>query len=154
MRHRPGRLVLFLLVLLLAAPCAAREPDKAVTLITQKEAAMKDAPSGLQEIGRPLNDGPAIKVIAPETDGTYRSPLKIIVQFLPRSEHRVDLSKLKVECLKFFTINLTDRVMPYASTWGIRMAKASIPSGHYRIRITIGDDKGGVTQDVFTFNVK
>lgn len=116
-----------------------------ITLLTEEEGAMEEAPSRLYEIGRALNNGPDIKVVTPEVDGEYKSPVKIIVLFLSKDGKEVDLSKLRIECLKLFTIDLTERLLPYTSKEGIKIENAKLPPGKYKIRVTIGDEDGGIT---------
>jgi hypothetical protein len=72
---------------------------------------------------------------------------------VPQEGRKVDLAGLKVECLKIITIDLTDRVRPYTKVNGIVMNEVSIPSGKHKIRVTIADDLGGVTQETFLVKV-
>ena len=130
--------------------CSAAE---AVVLLTKEEAAMQDAPGGVYEVGRPLNSGPKIMIVVPETNHEYKSPLAIEVQFIPREGSEVDLSKFKVECLKFFNIDITDRVKRYTTKQGVKVDRAELPAGIHKLRITIGDTGGGITQDIFVVKV-
>lgn len=140
-------LILIMSIFLVSYSFAAVE---IMTLLTEEEGAMKEAPSGLYEIGRALNNGPDIKVITPQPNEEYKPPLKIIILFTPTDGKEVDLSKLKVECLKLFTINITERVLSYTTKEGIKIENAKLPSGKHKIRVTIGDVEGGITQEVFT----
>lgn len=124
-----------------------------MTLLTDEEGAMKEAPSDFFEIGRPLDDGPEIEVVTPAVNNEYKSPLKIVVIFLPREGKDVDLSKLKVEALKFLTIDLTERVLPYTTPEGIKIENAKLPKGNHKLRVTVGDTGGGITQEIFVVNV-
>jgi len=124
-----------------------------MTLLTEEEGAIEEAPSGLYEVGRTLNNGPDVKLIAPEPNNEYTAPLKITILFIPAGGKDVDLSKLKVECLKLFTIDLTERVLPYTTKEGIKIENAKLPKGNHKIRITIGDVEGGITQEVFVAKV-
>jgi hypothetical protein len=144
-------LLLFIFELLFAGNSFAG--TEIMTLLTEEEGAMKDAPSGLFEVGRKLNDGPDIEIVTPQMNNEYKSPVRIIVLFVPQEGREVDLSKLRVECLKFFTINLTDRVRPYTTTEGIKIDKAKLPEGEHKIRVTIGDKEGGITQVTFVVKV-
>lgn len=124
-----------------------------VTLITDEEGALRDAPSSLYEIGRAADKGPDIKVVMPEENREYKSPLRVIVLFIPKEGREIDLAKLKVEFLKFFVIDITERALPYTSRDGIKIDKAKLPPGTHRIRVTIGDVEGGVTEQTFMVKV-
>jgi hypothetical protein len=124
-----------------------------MTLLTEEEGALDEAPPGLIEIRRTLDEGPEIKVVSPEAGREYESPLRIAVMFIPRGGKTVDLGMLRVECLKIITIDLTKRVMPHATRDGIAIENAELPSGKHKIRVTIGDADGGVTQKVLSVRV-
>ena len=130
--------------------CSAAE---AVVLLTKEEGAMQEAPNGLYEVSRPLNNGPRIMIVVPETDHEYKSPLPIEVRFIPREGSEVDLSKFKVECLKFFNIDITDRVKQYTTKQGVKVDRAELPAGNHKLRLTIGDTGGGITQEIFVVKV-
>lgn len=125
----------------------------AMILITEEEAAKPDAPHGHYEIGRVLNNGPEIKVLTPKMNEENASPVQIHILFVTQNGGEVDLSTLKVEYLKFFTIDLTERVLPYASKEGVKIEDAKLPSGTHKLRVTIADTAGGITQEQFTIKV-
>lgn len=151
-------------------------PAFSVVLLTPEEAAQEEAreDSGLASAesaaipatgGTPRTElrfvvpessvaGPEVLVISPEVDKTYWPPLKIMVKFIPRDGTQVDLSSLKVECLKLLSINITDRVKEYANSQGINVEKAELPSGTHKMRITLGDSGGGITSKVFVVKVQ
>ena len=136
---------LFLVTTALAAP---------VLLLTDREASLADEPvTGMAFKASPVATGPGIKVIQPDTTKEARPPLKLDVRFVPQVGRKVNLDGLKVECLKIITIDLTDRVRPYAKADGISMNEVAIPSGKHKIRVTIADDQGGVTQETFVVMV-
>lgn len=124
-----------------------------MTFVTKEEGALRDAPSLLYKAGNALNDGPEIEIVTPDSQKSYKSPVKIIVSFFARNGKKIDLTKLKVEYLKMFAVDLTKRVLPYTSEEGIKIEKAELPSGNHKIRITLADAEGGVTQQVFLFVV-
>jgi hypothetical protein len=124
-----------------------------MVLVAEDEGAMEEAPTGLFEIGRNLDTGPEIIIIAPEGGGEYNSPLEINVKFLSRGEREVDLATLRVDYLKIITISLTKRVLPYTTKEGILIRDAKLPSGRHKIRVTIGDIDGGMTQETFIVKV-
>jgi len=145
--------ILFILTVSLFFSSFSFAAIEIMTLITKEEGAIEEPPSGLYEIGKVLNDGPDIKVVKPETQEKYRSPIRIIILFLSKNGKKVDLSRLKVECLKLFTVDLTERVLPYTTEEGIKIENAKLPAGNHKIRITVGDAEGGVTQQVFLVNI-
>jgi hypothetical protein len=148
------RILFVLIVSLFSASFSfAATEIEIMTLLTKEEGGIEEAPSGLYEIGKALNDGPDIKVVKPETQEKYRSPIRIIILFLSKNGKKVDLSKLRVECLKLLTIDLTERVLPYTTEEGIKIENAKFPAGHHKIRITVGDVEGGVTQEIFLANI-
>jgi hypothetical protein len=119
-----------------------------VVLVTEEEGAVANAPSGPIDAGNSLNTGPSIEVIKPEQNAVLRSPIPIVVRFVPNGRD-VNLSSLKVEVLKLLTIDITKRVLPYASREGIQVKEATLPSGEHKLRVTIGDVGGGVSRKVF-----
>lgn len=65
----------------------------------------------------------------------------------------MNLSSLKVEVLKLWTIDITNRVLPYATRDGIHVENATLPSGDHKLRVTIGDVEGGVSRKVFQVKI-
>ncbi|MBI5409170.1 MAG: hypothetical protein HZA14_07380 [Nitrospirae bacterium] len=128
--------------------------SESFTLVTKEEGALKEAPHGLYEVGRHLNNGPDIKIVSPQLDDKNKLPVKLAILFVPVEGKEVDLAKLKVEYLKLITIDLTDRVLPYTTKEGIKIEKADLPSGKHTIRITVGDVSGGVTEQIFTMKLE
>lgn len=123
-----------------------------VVLLTAEEGAMANAPVGLMDVGNPLDAGPSIEVVKPEQNADLRSPVAIIVRFVPNGKE-VDLSSLKVEVLKFLTIDITKRVLPYATRKGIQAENAILPAGEHKLRVTIGDVGGGISRKVFLVKI-
>ena len=128
--------------------------------ITPEEAAMAPAADtdplqgGDQfEIGRDdLNLGPKIEVEKPLAGSPHNSPLEIVVNFSPGA-FPIDLNTLEVGLVKFFTIDITDRVVDYTTKEGIRLSDANIPSGSHRVRISLADTTGAVSTKDFLFEV-
>ena len=145
------RVLVWLVVLM---PILGTTARAAPVLLTDREALLEDEPvTGFAPKASPIATGPGIKVIQPDTSKENPPPLKLDVRFVPQEGRKVDLAGLKVECLKVITIDLTDRVRPYAKATGIHMDEVAIPSGKHKIRVTIGDDQGGVTQETFVVKV-
>ena len=143
---------------LMITPMASAHMDK--WFITPEEAAMVPAADAdpLQggahfNIGRDdLDIGPIIKVQKPLPESILNSPIEIRVTFTPRT-HPIDLSTLEVELVKFFNIDITDRVVEYTTEKGIQLKEAKIPSGAHRVRITLADTAGAVSTRDFLFEV-
>lgn len=123
-----------------------------VVLLTEEEGVMANAPAGLIDAGSPLETGPSIEVVKPEQNVDLRSPVSIIVRFIPNGKE-VDLSSLKVEVLKFLTIDITKRILPYASRNGIQADNAILPAGEHKLRVTIRDVGGGTSRKVFLVKI-
>ncbi len=147
------KIFLSLIISLFLVSVAYTGPET-ITLITKEEGAIKEAPHNLYEVGRVFNDGPDIKLLEPGTSVENIAPVRVAIRFVPVEGNEIDLSKLKVEYLKFVTINLTDRVLPYTTKDGIIIEKADLPAGKHTLRVTIGDIKGGVTQEIFTVKLQ
>jgi len=139
-------------------------PSHAVMLLTPQEAILGEMPAG-ESSREPLAEqrfivpesavtGPEIQILSPEPEKVYPSPLKVLVKFVPREGTQVDLSALKVECLKIIAINITDRIRAYITNQGIDVDKAELPSGAHKIRVTLRDTGGGVSSKVFTVKVQ
>lgn len=147
------KLILILLVALTFSGLAHALTER-VTIITEEEGAMKDPSPGLFEVGRVLNDGPDIKIVSPEIADVYYPPVLIHILFIADSDAEIDLSKFKVEYLKILRFNITGRFLKYTTKDGIRIENADFPRGKHKLRVTIGDDKGGVTQEIFTVRLQ
>jgi hypothetical protein len=131
-----------------------------ITLITQAEALLPDMSEVQYEnIARDIESksgsaGPIIKVVTPEEGKVYAPPLNIELHFITKGLEEIDISTLKVEYLKLFSIDITQRVMPYVSKQGIKISNAQFPSGTHNLKITIGDKRGAVTIQRFTAVIK
>lgn len=149
-----------LVVSLLLCPFSAAAKSQEDWLITPEEAAMAPAADangiskgGLTEIGREdINTGPQIEILKPADGGRAPSPVEVAVRFIPRLD-LVDLASLKVSIVKFITIDITDRIRPYATAEGIQLKEANVPSGKHRVRITVSDKAGGVSIKEFWLEV-
>ena len=122
-------------------------------LLTMEEALLAPPPHGLVQVGRFLNDGPEIQIAQPQENVPCKPPLTILIHFVPNNGKDVDLSKLKIEVLKIITIDITKKVLPFATKEGIKLEKASLPQGEHKIRVIIGDVGGGMTEKVLRVKV-
>jgi len=123
-------------------------------LITAEEAASPERPPSALHFEVALSkEGPEVDVLTPKNGKSYKPPVEISIRFIPKEGREIDLSTLRVEYLKFITIDLTKRVRPYATKKGIEIPKTSLPSGTHTIRLTIGDVSGSVTKRIFYVKV-
>lgn len=81
------------------------------------------------------------------------SPAEILIRFLPKSV-TIDLSSLKVTLLKFIPIDLTDRLKSYVNQDGIMVKEAKVPTGAYRVRITLSDVQGKTSMREISFEIR
>jgi len=100
-------------------------------------------------LGRTLNTGPNIKIVSPEIADEYHPPVDINIVFVPNDDAEVDMSKFKVEYIKLMSLDITDRFKQYTTKNGIRIPKADLPRGKHKLKVTIGDNKGGITEEIF-----
>lgn len=111
-------------------------------LISPEEAAFAPAREESLIRSRGLNGkGPRIDVLKPADDAPQQSPLEILVRFHPNPA-AVNPESVKVQLVKFITIDITDRVKPYLSETGIDVKEAKIPTGTHLVRISVSDGKG------------
>jgi hypothetical protein len=123
-----------------------------LNLLSAKEAAQ---PAG-KTYGfgaRERSDGPSIVVESPAQDGKESQIAGLRIKFAPESGNGVDLSTLKVECLKDKPIDLTLRLKPYVTRQGIHLEKFKAPAGSYRFRVSVADYMGRFSEKEFTVNV-
>ena len=139
------------LAILIISFTAAASP---LQLLSLQEASLDDEPVRMvAPKASPMATGPAIKVIQPDFSKEVRSPLNLDVRFVPQDGRKVDLETLKVECLKIITIDLTDRIRPFAKANGISVKDVDLPSGKHKIRISIADTQGGISQETIVLKV-
>ena len=132
----------------------ARRPGPVpVALVTAEQARLPDAPPEPVAREFPEDTGPAIVVVSPAEGGVYRAPVNVDIRFEPR-DAPVDLSTLAVQYLKFFSIDITDKVRPYASATGVHMHDADLPSGRHSIRVSIADTAGNRASRKMTLTVQ
>lgn len=121
-----------------AQPVGAEE----LWLISPEEAAARPASEDSLIRSRGLNDrGPKIDVLKPVEDTPQQSPLEILIRFYPNPA-AVNPESVKVQLVKFISIDITDRVKPYLSETGIDVKEAKIPAGTHLVRISVSDGKG------------
>jgi hypothetical protein len=98
--------------------------------------------------------GPRIVIISPEEGKVHSAPLDIDIRFEPQDGSPIDLSTLKVTYGKLVCIDLTSRVLPYASPEGIRVHQALFPAGTHTITIAIADRQGTLASRTLTIALR
>lgn len=125
-------------------------------LITPQEAAMDPAANlpggGFTAIGAESDLGPKIEVLKPINGASAPPPVEVEIKFTQKGIP-VDPESLKVSVVKFVNIDITDRVRAHASTTGIHVPGAQIPSGKHTVRISIADKDGMRSVKDVTFEV-
>jgi len=146
-----GALLAALAALLLAAPAPAQAPLPAglvFELISPAEAAREA--SAVARQGQPprmralpARGAPAIRVLAPSTDGTVHSPLRIELAFEPAPGARIVPESFRV-LYGVLKIDLTGRLKRFAavSERGVVVEQAQVPEGLHRLYLQIADDQG------------
>ena len=149
MLHRPLLLGLAAMVLV-AAPNGASAADPGESwLITPEEAAMQEAPPPpgpirLRGKTAMTQDGPYLELISPPDGKSVPSPLLLQVKFAPNVA-AIDVASLKVSLVKVISIDITNRLRPFTTPDGLRYPDAKIPSGKFRVRMSLADVEGHVT---------
>jgi hypothetical protein len=72
---------------------------------------------------------------------------------MPREGTQVDLKSFRLEYLKLISIDITGRVAGYLGPTGVRIEKADLPPGDHKLRITLKDTKGGISQQVYSVKI-
>lgn len=108
--------------------------------------------SGVTPIGAESDLGPKIEVMKPINGGSGPPPVEVDIKFAQKGSP-VDPESLKVSVVKFINIDITDRVRAHASSTGIHVAGAQIPSGRHTVRISIADKDGLRSVKDVTFEV-
>jgi len=130
---------------------ATRQQGAALALLSPEEAA-QPAEKSFGFAGNLASEGPYISV-PEEAEALAQQEFKLAIDFAPKDGSEVLPSTVKLECLKENPIDLTERVLPYASKEGLLIDKVALPPGLYRFRVSIGDVKGRMSEKDFTIKV-
>jgi hypothetical protein len=146
-------LSIFSVLLLTMVLCFDAIAKETPWLITPEEAALAPAEEdGVRTRG--LSDaGPCIEVAKPAEGEILTGATEILIRFLPKTV-TIDLTSLKVTLLKFISIDLTDRLKPYIDAAGINVKDVKVPTGTYRVRISLSDTQGKTTSKELAFEVR
>lgn len=140
-------------VLAVSVLCSAAVDAKELWLISKDEAAKPAGPPKVRMAKRGAPTGPKISIVSPKLDDVLHSPLAVSVHFEPRENVPVDLASLKVVVQKLIDIDITDRVMPYATADGISIDEAKVPSGEHLVEISVADAQGRRTSEILKLSV-
>jgi len=133
--------------------------------ITEEEAALPDKDEKEQpgqeptdsdsEVARKEMAGPFILVELPDESKPYNRRIDILIRFEknPLGEP-VDMRSLKVTYLKFFDIDITDRVRPYVKKDRIDGKRIKFPKGNHRVKIQIKDHEKMESSRVIRIKVR
>ncbi|HEY5594694.1 MAG TPA: hypothetical protein VIL61_05990 [Nitrospiria bacterium] len=144
-----------------AVPVFSQTHPGILQLITERDLSQQEQTAkekGLTEVGRSiileLKDGPRIEVVRPGGGDIDQQPVEIDVVFnnsQDGAEPKMDT--LKVRYIKFFTIDITDRVKPYVEANRIHVTKAEFPKGNHTVEIYLEDAQGKASSKVVEFKV-
>jgi len=144
-----------------AVPVFSQTHQDVLRLITEQDLARQEQTAkekGLTEVGRSmileLKDGPQIEVVRPGGGEIGQQPVEIDVVFnQSKNGDEPNMSTLKVRYIKFFTIDITDRVKPYVTANRIHVTQAEFPKGDHTVEIYLEDLQGKASSKVVEFKV-
>jgi hypothetical protein len=132
---------------------AAQERVAAAARTVCESGTCREMPAAISVIETKYDSGPKIKVVEPPPDAEFRAPIRLIITFIPREGTAVDLKSFKLEYLKFVSIDITGRVAGYVGPGGVNVEKADLPPGDHKLRITLKDTQGGISQQVYSVKI-
>ncbi|MBI3994872.1 MAG: hypothetical protein HY349_02720 [Nitrospirae bacterium] len=149
------------LIIAAVVPVLSQTHTGVLQLITEQDLSRQEQTAkekGLTEVGRSfmieLKDGPQIQVVRPGGGDIDKQPVEIDVVF-DKSQDGAEpkMDTLKVRYIKFFTIDITDRVKPYVEANRIHVTQAEFPKGNHTVEIYLEDAKGKASSKVVEFKV-
>ncbi len=167
MKPKQSVILMAVILFLSIAVLGGAEEKKAVSWITEEEAAlpaMKSHGSGMK--GLPDSDnqpfrvkkqsmaGPIIKIEKPDPDHLYNDLIDILISFdkNPIGEP-VNMGSLRVIYLKMFGIDITDRIRPYVKETRIDANGIKFPEGEHEFEIRIKDNEQMESSEIFKLKV-
>jgi hypothetical protein len=144
-----------------AVPAFPQTHSRVLQLITQQDISRQEETAqekGLTEVGRSmileLKDGPEIDVVRPGGEEIGQQPVEIDVEFKQSKDGaEPKMTTLKVRYIKFFSIDITDRITPYVEGHRIHAPKAEFPKGKHTVELYVEDTKGKASSKVVEFKV-
>jgi len=149
------------LFILMVVPVLSQTHPGVLQLITEQDIGRQERTAkekGLTEVGRSmileLKDGPGIQVVQPGGDAIDRQPVEIDVIFNQSKDGaEPNMASLKVRYIKFFSIDITDRVKPYVAGNRIHATQAEFPKGEHTVELYVEDTRGKASSKVIEFKV-
>ncbi len=144
-----------------SVPVFSQTHRDVLLLITEQDIRRQEQTAkekGMTEVGRSmileLKDGPQIEVVRPGSGEIGQQPVEIDVIFNQSKDGaEPNMSTLKVRYIKFFTIDITDRVKPYVVANRIHVTRAEFPKGDHTVEIYLEDLQGKASSKVVEFKV-
>lgn len=167
MKPKQSLILIAIILFLNVAVLGGAEEKKAVSWITEKEAALPAMkPSGTSTKGLPESEnqpfkvniqsmaGPIIKVEKPDPDQFYDDLIDILISFdkNPIGEP-VNMESLRIIYLKMFGIDITDRIRPYIKETRIDANGIKFPEGEHEFEIRIKDNEQMESSEIFKIKV-
>ncbi len=125
-----------------------------VVLITAAEAAKPNQKimKGMRTPPEP-SDGPILEFVTPKDGATVGKPVPIEVNFKAK-DAPVQIESLEVTYLKLFSIDITDRIRPYATADGIHIKEADLPAGTHRVKFSLKDTEDRLTERTLSVTIE
>ena len=167
MKPKQSVILMAVILFLSIAGQSEAEEKKAVSWITEEEAAlpaMKTPATGMKDLPDSDNQpfqvkkqsmaGPIIKVEKPDPDHLYKDLIDILISFdkNPIGEP-VDMESLRIIYLKMFGIDITDRIRPYIKETRIDANGIKFPEGEHEFEIRIKDNEQMESSEVIKIKV-
>ena len=167
MKSKQTVILLAVILSLSVAVLGGAEEKKAVSWITEEEAALPSMkPSATSTKGLPESKnqpfqvkkqsmaGPIIKIEKPDEDQFYDDLIDILISFdrNPIGEP-VNMESLRIIYLKMFGIDITDRIRPYIKETRIDANGIKFPEGEHEFEIRIKDYEQMESSEIFKIKV-
>ncbi len=118
-------------------------------LITEEEAKLPEAKAAAT---RAITRGPSIKLTSPAEVTAGSFPLDI--RFEARGGAKINTQSLKVEYLKDPLIDITSRVKASLQGDALEIAKAKLPVGQHKFRVSVEDSEGRTATQLIQIRAK
>ncbi len=167
MKPKQSVILMAVILFLSIAVLGGAEEKKAVSWITEEEAALPAMkPSQTNKRGLFESDnqpfqvknqniaGPIIKVEKPDPDHLYNDLIDILISFdkNPIGEP-VNMDSLRIIYLKMFGIDITDRIRPYVKETRIDANGIKFPEGEHEFEIRIKDSDQMESSEIIKIKV-
>jgi len=128
------------------------EESRAIELITAREAALPEDPTG-RSYGISL--GPTITVLNPSpAAGFIRSPFQLKIRFQSYGGAEIDADSILLTYKKVPAIDLTQRVRPFITSEQVSVDTVEAPAGQHRIQVDLKDSRGHTASTQFIIKIR